>query len=275
MLRELQALSNSFQPDTVSESSKSSLPSTRQKDLEQPGETPASTKLRRNSYLQHPSDPAYSRNVSQLYDVRRSADSRNSETYTDERESEQTSEAIIKVHSEHSHNVQREVQSDPIEDAEQRTSSKLSKVRDLTDSTDAQKVLPGDLPPRPRHAVFQDPVAALARLSSASKGSAAEPSAEHSNRQSEDTKVRSHRHAVFGDATLVSDAQQESASDLEDADVQQILKDLKDNASSHAAFEDVDSLEGDEESEEDSWEGEDEESDEESEDVDDEHSDKE
>lgn len=269
MLRELQALSNSFQPDTVSESSKSSLPSIRPKDFEQ--ETAASQ--RRKSYnLQHPSDPAYSLHVSQLYGRRTSIDSRNSET--DERGSDQT-EAITKVHSEHSvqRDVQREVQSDPIEEiAEQRTSSKLSKVGDSTDSTDAQQVLPGDFPPRPRHAVFQDPVAALARLS-ASKGSA-----EHKNaHQSDDTVVlRSHRHAVFGDATLVSDAQeQEASASDEDSDVQQILKDLKDNASSHAAFEDVDSLEGeDEESEEDSWEGEGEE-DEESDDVDDEHSDKE
>ena len=203
MLKELQMLSNSFHPDTASSSSEVTELS-----------------VRRDSYLQHPTDPAYSRNLSNLKARNDTADSFQSDIQSDENHRVQSG----------SHDTAYVIVQDP---QAQRTSFA---------SGDSHQVNG-----RPRHAVFQDPVVHV--------------SSGHSRHtQSDELPARSHRQAVYGDVAAFGVSEAKSTEQTEgqsesDADVQQILRDLRDNESSHVAFDDdVDSLEGLEDSESESYE---------------------
>eukprot|EP00435_Cladocopium_sp_Y103_P030590 s1080_g7.t1 len=240
MLRELQILSNSFQPDIDSSSSEKS-----------PTSTERSPQLV-DHYLQHPTDPAYSRNLSHLHE-RRSTEIQNDDI----------SLALQPVQSDVADVALPEILVQDPQAQRPSTASKESKESKESaaassgsgDSKASQDPQSSPVQRPPRHAVFQDPVASDV---------SALPS-------------RSHRHAVYGDPSslgvsrdaLASASAVPQESSESDADIQQILKE---NESSHVAFDDdVDSQEGVEGEE--SEESEDEES--ESEDVDDANLDKE
>ena len=140
MLRELQILSNSFQPDMDSSTSE-----------EPPKSSERSPLQLGDHYLQHPSDPAYSRSLSHLPERRRSVT-------TDI----QHDEIPLKVQSDAGlPDLPETVLQDP-QAQRPSTASKESKESAATgsgSSTGSQVESSAARSRPPRHAVFQDPVA--------------------------------------------------------------------------------------------------------------------
>ena len=140
MLRELQILSNSFQPDMDSSTSE-----------EPPKSSERSPLQLGDHYLQHPSHPAYSRTLSHLPERRRSVT-------TDI----QHDEIPLKVQSDSGlPDLPETVLQDPQAQRPSKASkeSKESAVTGSGSSTGSQVESSAARSRPPRHAVFQDPVA--------------------------------------------------------------------------------------------------------------------
>eukprot|EP00434_Breviolum_minutum_P035009 symbB.v1.2.030985.t1/scaffold3546.1/size54311/3 len=231
MLRELQLLSNSFQPESAQSSSTLGSHNDSQPNL-------------KDVYLRDPNDPEYSLHLKGVERKLAHVDLPN-KSAEEEEHSVQSGLSYLRA---------------VLQDSQAARKSSASRgTTSMPLGGDARRPsVQSDLSHH-RHAVFQDSQAAP--TSSASRGTTSMPLGGDTRRPSvqNDTSSlgppRSHRHAVFGPKELATlGASLDSAEGLpsktvgqessESVDVQQILKDLRDNESSHMAAEDVDSLEG-------------------------------